>query len=86
MADARDLPVEMQAEDCGLAFRVGVQHRLQEPQREVDQASDEEVVAMFRACRTAKDRLVVLLARVRLRRGQATGLHRSDCHLLRSAR
>ena len=87
VADARDLPSEMQAEDGGPAFRIGVQHRLQEPQREVDRASDEEIVAMFRACRSARDRLVVLLlARVGLRRGQATGLHRSDCHLLMDSR
>ncbi|MEU1631202.1 tyrosine-type recombinase/integrase, partial [Streptomyces sp. NPDC020096] len=54
---------------------------------EVDRASDEEIVAMFRACRSARDRLIVLLlSRVGLRRGQAVGLRRSDCHLLMDAR
>ncbi|MFI8085852.1 tyrosine-type recombinase/integrase [Kitasatospora sp. NPDC086009] len=83
LADSRDLPLEAQGEDSGLSYRLAVRHRVQEPETEVDRASDEEMVAMFLACRNARDRLIVLLlGRVGLRRGQVAGLHRTDCHLL----
>jgi site-specific recombinase XerD len=53
----------------------------------VDRASDAEIVAVLRACRNARDRLVVLLlARAGLRRGEAAGLRRSDVHLLLDSR
>ncbi|MEV0057836.1 hypothetical protein AB0H34_46030, partial [Saccharopolyspora shandongensis] len=40
----------------------------------MDRASDEEGVALFTACRSARNRLIVLLlARVGLRRGEVTG-------------
>jgi integrase len=53
----------------------------------VDRASDEEVVALLGACRSARDRLVVLLmARAGLRRGELCGLRRSDVHLLLDSR
>jgi integrase len=49
----------------------------------VDRASDAEIVALVRACRSARDRLIVLLmARAELRRGELCGLRRSDVHLL----
>lgn len=83
LADSRDLPVEAQGEDSGLSYRLRAVHRVQEPEAEVDRATDEELVAMFLECRNARDRLVVLLhGRVGLRRGQVAGLRRSDCHLL----
>jgi integrase/recombinase XerD len=87
VADARDLPVAVRGEGPRLRYRLGVQHRLQEPENPVDRASDEEIVALFRACRNARDRLVILLlGRAGLRRGQAAGLRRQDCHLLADAR
>ncbi|MGW3820106.1 hypothetical protein [Streptomyces sp. NPDC005046] len=44
-------------------------------------------MAMFGACHSARDRLVVLLvSRVGLRRGQSAGLRRSDMHLLPDSR
>ena len=62
-------------------------HRVREPQTRVDRAGDEEIVALLRACRNARDRLVVLLlARAGLRRGEAAGLRRSDVHLLLDSR
>jgi integrase len=83
LADSRDLPLEAQAEDARLAYRLRAQHRLHEPETVVDRAADVEIVAMFRACRSARDRLIVLLmARAGLRRGELTGLRRSDVHLL----
>jgi integrase/recombinase XerD len=58
-------------------------HRLHEPQRPVGRASDADIVAVLRACRSARDRLIVLLmARAGLRRGEVCGLRRSDVHLL----
>jgi integrase len=83
LADTRDLPVEAQSEDSGLTYRLRARHRLPEPETAVDRASDEEVVALFMACWSARDRLIVLLlSRVGLRRGEAAGLRRSDLHLL----
>lgn len=87
LADSRDLPVEAQGEASGLSYRLRAVHRVQEPEAEVDRATDDELVAMFLQCRNARDRLIeLLLGRVGLRRGQATGLHRSDCHLLPDSR
>jgi site-specific recombinase XerD len=49
----------------------------------VDRASDEEIVAVLTGCRSARDRLIVLLmARAGLRRGEVCGLRRADVHLL----
>ena len=51
--------------------------------RHVDRASDEQIVAVLQACRSARDALIVLLmARAGLRRGEALGLRRADVHLL----
>jgi site-specific recombinase XerD len=83
VADSRDLPVEACGEDSRLTYRLAVHHRVQEPQRPVSRASDEEILALLRACRSARDRLIVLLmARAGLRRGEVVGLRRSDMHLL----
>ncbi|MFF5927197.1 tyrosine-type recombinase/integrase [Streptomyces hydrogenans] len=87
LGDSRDLPAEAQGEDSGLSLRLKARHRLQEPEADVDRATDEEMVGMLHGCRSARDRLIVLLdGRVGLRRGQITGLHRSDCHLLPDSR
>ncbi|MFI2259212.1 tyrosine-type recombinase/integrase [Streptomyces tubercidicus] len=87
LADTRDLPAEAQGEDGGLFYRLRPVHRLKEPVAEVDRAADAELVAMFGACRNARDRLIVLLlSRVGLRRGQAAGLRRGDVHLLPDSR
>ena len=46
-----------------------------------------EIVALLWACRSARDRLIVLLmARAGLRRGELCGLRRSDVHLLADSR
>jgi integrase len=87
IADQRDLPVQARTEDAGLVFRMAARHRLREPYREVDRATDDEIVALFRACRSARDRLIILLlARVGLRRGEMVGLRRQDMHLLADSR
>jgi integrase/recombinase XerD len=87
LADDRDLPVEARGEGGGVGWRMRARHRLHEPQAPVDRASDAEVVALLRACRSARDRLIVLvMARAGLRRGEMVGLRRSDVHLLLDAR
>jgi integrase/recombinase XerD len=83
IADSRDLPLEAQGEDGGLVYRMRARHHLRESETVVDRASDEEIVALFAACRSARDRLIVLLlSRAGLRRSEAAGLRRSDLHLL----
>lgn len=83
MADDRDLPPEARGEEARMGWRLRARHRLREPQSCVDRASDEEIVALLQACRSARDRLIVLLmARAGLRRGELCGLRRSDVHLL----
>jgi site-specific recombinase XerD len=83
VADQRDLPAEARGEDGRMAWRLRARHRLREPQNPVDRASDEEILALLRACCSARDRLIVLLmARAGLRRGEVCGLRRSDVHLL----
>ena len=56
-----DLPLEAQSEDGGLFYRMRAKHHVQEPKTAVDRASDEEIVALFAACLSARDRLIVLL-------------------------
>jgi site-specific recombinase XerD len=82
LADERDLPEAARGEDARMGWRLRARHRLREPEAVVDRASDEDIVALLRACRSARDRLVLLLmARAGLRRGEACGLRRSDVHL-----
>jgi integrase/recombinase XerD len=87
MADDRDLPDAARGEDARMGWRMRARHRVHEPQSDVDRATDEEIVALLRACRSARDRLIVLLmARAGLRRGEVCGLRRSDVHLLPDSR
>lgn len=87
LADERDLPIEARGEDARMGWRMRARHRVSEPEREVDRADDEEIVALLAGCRSARDRLIVLLmARAGLRRGEVCGLRRSDVHLLLDSR
>jgi integrase len=87
VAEVRDLPEAARDSDGQMSWRLRARHRLHEPERPVDRASDAEIVALLRACRSARDRLIVLLmARAGLRRGELCGLRRSDVHLLADSR
>jgi integrase/recombinase XerD len=87
VADDRDLPEQARGEDSRMSWRLRARHRLREEERPVQRASDEEILALLRGCRSARDRLIVLLmARAGLRRGEVCGLRRSDVHLLLDSR
>jgi integrase len=87
VADDRDLPEAARGADGKMSWRMRARHRLHEPERPVERASDDEIVALLRACRSARDRLIILLmARAGLRRGELCGLRRSDLHLLVDSR
>ncbi|AZM55807.1 recombinase XerD [Streptomyces sp. WAC 01529] len=87
LGDGLDLPAEAHGENGPMRVRLKARHRLQEPESDIDRASDEEVVAMFLACRSARDRLtLLLLSRVGLRPGQTAGLRRSDPHMMADSR
>jgi len=83
VADDRDLPEAARDSDGRMSWRMRARHRLHEPERPVERASDTDIVAVLHACRSARDRLIVLLmSRAGLRRGEVCGLRRSDVHLL----
>jgi site-specific recombinase XerD len=87
LGDDRDLPQEARGESGAMRYRMRARHRLQEPESAIDRAGDEEIVAMFLKCRSARDRLILLLlSRVGLRPGQVAGLRRCDPHLLMDSR
>lgn len=87
LADERDLPIEARGEDARMGWRMRARHRVSEPEREVDRADDGEIVGLLAGCRSARDRLIILLmARAGLRRGEVCGLRRSDVHLLLDSR
>jgi site-specific recombinase XerD len=87
IADDRDLPVEARAGDGRMSWRMRARHRACEPDSPVTRAADADIAALLAACRSARDRLIVLLlARAGLRRGEAAGLRRSDVHLLADSR
>jgi integrase/recombinase XerD len=87
VADDRDLPAVARPEDGGTGWRMRARHRLHEPVTPVERAADGDIVAVLAACRSARDKLIVLLmARAGLRRGEVLGLRRSDVHLLADSR
>jgi integrase/recombinase XerD len=84
LAEGYDLPIEVRG--SGLRLRSRPRHRLSEPERVVDAATDEEVLALLRACRNARDRFIVLaLWRTGHRRGELTGVRLEDVHLVPDA-
>jgi integrase/recombinase XerD len=87
VADDRDLPAEARGEDGRMAWRLRARHRVRETRTPVSRAADADIAGVIAACRSARDRLIVLLmARAGLRRGEVAGLRRSDVHLLADSR
>jgi len=85
VADERSLPAEALGEGLPDA-RLRPRHRLREPERRVEAVGDEEVLELLRACRSARDRFIVLaLWRMGLRRGELTGLRGEDVHFVPDA-
>jgi site-specific recombinase XerD len=83
LADSRGIPAEARGEDGAGRLRMRARHRVQVPASRPRRASDEAAVALLRACRSARDRLLVLLlCRAGLRRSEAVGLRREDIHFL----
>ena len=81
-----DLPAEARGDRPGPRLRSRPRHKLSEPARVVDAASDEEVLAMLKACRNARDRFIVLaLWRIGNRRGELTGIRLEDAHFVPDA-
>lgn len=80
------LPAEVRGDQPGLRLRSRPRHKLSEPARVVDAVSDEEVLALLRACRNARDRFIVLaLWRIGNRRGELTGIRLEDVHFVPDA-
>jgi integrase len=86
LADSRSLPAVARGEDGAWRLRMRARHRVRVPSTRVTRASDADAVAVLRACRSARDRLLVLLrCRVGLRRWEAVGLRREDIHFMLDA-
>ncbi len=86
ISDDRHLPVEVRGEASGLRYVARPRHRLSETETVVDRATDVEVLELLRACRSARDRFIMMaMARAGLRRGEVTGLRREDMHLVSDA-
>jgi integrase/recombinase XerD len=87
VVDDRFLPASLKPEGGGLAYHARPRHGLRaERGKRPDCATDEEVAALLRACRSWRDRfLVYLLFSTGLRRGAVGGLRRSDLHFADSS-
>ena len=86
VTDDRHLPVDVRGEPVGLQYAARPRHHLSETETEIDRASDAEVLGLLRACRSARDRFIVMaMARAGLRSGEVTGLRREDMHLVPDA-
>lgn len=86
VSDDRHLPVDARGENPSLNYVARPRHRLSETEIQVDRATDEEVLGLLAACRTARDRLIVIaMSRAGLRRGEVCGLRREDLHFVADA-
>ena len=80
IADDRDLPGAARGEDGRMSWRMRARHRVREVEKPVERAADADIAAVVTACRSARDRLIVLLmARAGLRRGEVAGCAARMC-------
>jgi integrase/recombinase XerD len=86
LGDGRQLPAEVRGEYGAPGGYAKTRHHVAIPDGRVDRAADTEIVAVLRACVSARDRLIVLLmSRAGLRRGEVAGLRRQDIHFVPDA-
>ncbi len=83
--DDRWLPDEVRGERTTTRGIARARHRLPVPERSVDRATDTEVVGLLRACRSARDRFIVIALARGLRRGELVSLRRQDVHFVLDA-
>lgn len=82
IGDDRWLPDELRGERTGPRAVARPRHRLSVPERQVSRASDADAIRLLQACRSARDRfIVVLLGRTGLRRSEAVGVRHPDMHV-----
>jgi hypothetical protein len=80
ISDDRHLPVEARGESTRLSYVARPRHRLSEPEIRVDRACDDEVLALLGACRSARDRFVVVtMSRAGLRVARCAGCAARTC-------
>src|SRR6266540_3049752 len=60
ISDDRHLPAEVRGDRSQLRYLARPRHRLREPDAPVDNATDEEVLALLGAGRSARDRLIIV--------------------------
>ena len=78
--DDRWLPDEVRGEALTPRGIARARHRLPVAEEPVDRAAEAEVVALAQACRSARDRFIVLGLARGLRRGELVSLRREDVH------
>lgn len=78
--DDRWLPAEVRGENATARGIARARHRLSEPERALLPVSSAEVLALLRACRSARDRFIVIASARGLRRGELVALRREDLH------
>ena len=83
--DDRWLPDEVRGESVTPRGIARPRHRLPEPHRPVQRASNAEVVALLAGCCSARDRFIVLALARGLRRGELVSLRREDVHFVLDA-
>lgn len=82
-ADDRWFPNELRLESAVVLPRARPRHRLPVSESSTPTVTDNDLLAALSACRSARDRFIVLsLCRLGLRRGELIGMRRGDVHAL----
>lgn len=83
--DDRWLPEEVRGENVTPRGIARARHRLPQAERPVGRATNIEVLALLRACHSARDRFIVVALARGLRRGEVVSLRRQDVHFVLDA-